>query len=178
MYLGIDTHTRYAQVAVVDDDGNLHDELRIPNDKLEQLAEQYAGSEAAIEATENYRPIYEVLDEHLNVTIANPSKDRLIADTTVKTDRLDAKRLALMLRSGMLEKATSRRTRSANCGISSLIVKASSMNEQPRKIASDRFSNERIMPTRVNCSVRMGESSLQNSRSALPTEQSLRLISP
>ena len=61
MYLGIDTHTRYAQVAVVDDDGNLHDELRIPNDKLEQLAEQYAGSEAAIEATGNYRPIYEVL---------------------------------------------------------------------------------------------------------------------
>jgi len=102
MYLGIDTHTRYAQVAVVDDDGNLHDELRIPNDKLEQLAEQYAGSEAAIEATGNYRPIYEVLDEHLNVTLANPSKNRLIADATVKTDRLDAKRLALMLRSGML----------------------------------------------------------------------------
>jgi Transposase and inactivated derivatives len=102
MNLGIDTHTRYAQVAVVDDDGNLQDELRVPNDQLEQLAEQYAGSDAVIEATGNYRPIYEVLDEHLNVTLANPSKNRLIADATVKTDRLDAKRLAHMLRSGML----------------------------------------------------------------------------
>ena len=102
MNLGIDTHTRYAQVAVVDDDGNLQDELRVPNNQLEQLAEQYAGSDAVIEASGNYRPIYEVLDEHLNVTLANPSKNRLIADATVKTDRLDAKRLAHMLRSGML----------------------------------------------------------------------------
>jgi len=45
----------------MDDDGNLHDELRISNDKLEQIGEQYAGSEAAIEATGNYCLIYEVL---------------------------------------------------------------------------------------------------------------------
>jgi len=43
-----------------------------------------------------------VLDEHLDVTLVNPSKNRLIADATVKTDRLDAKRLAHMLHSGML----------------------------------------------------------------------------
>jgi len=102
MNLGIDTHTRYAQVAVVDDDGNLQDELRVPNDQLEQLAEQYAGSDAAIEASGNYRPIYEMLDEHLDVTLVNPSKNRIIADATIKTDRVDAKRLAHMLRADML----------------------------------------------------------------------------
>lgn len=102
MYLGIDIHTRYAQVAVVDTDGNLQDEFRLPNNRLDELAEQYAGSEAAIEASGNYRPIYEVLDEHLEVTLANPSKNRLIADATVKTDRLDAKRLAHLLHAGML----------------------------------------------------------------------------
>lgn len=32
MYLGIDTHKRYSQVAVVDDDGNLHDEIRTLRD--------------------------------------------------------------------------------------------------------------------------------------------------
>jgi transposase len=102
MYLGIDTHTRYSQVAVVDGDGNLQDEIRLPNDRLSELAEQYAGSEAAIEASGNYRPIYEMLDEHLDVTLANPSKNRVIADATVKTDRIDAKRLAHMLRAEML----------------------------------------------------------------------------
>ncbi|MFB6198247.1 MAG: IS110 family transposase [Halobacteriaceae archaeon] len=102
MYLGIDIHTRYAQVAVVDTDGTLQEEFRLPTDHLEELAEQYAGSDAAIEASGNYRPIYDVLDEHLDVTLANPTKNRLIADATVKTDRLDAKRLAHMLHAGML----------------------------------------------------------------------------
>jgi len=102
MYLGIDTHSRYSQVAVVDDDGNLQDEIRLPNDRLSDLAEQYAGGEAAIEASGHYRPVYEMLDEHLDVTLVNPSKNRLIAEATVKTDRIDAKRLAHMLRADML----------------------------------------------------------------------------
>jgi transposase len=102
MYLGIDTHTRYSQVAVVNGDGNLHDEIRLPNDRLDELAEQYAGGEAAIEASGHYRPVYEMLDEHLDVTLVNPSKNRLIAEATVKTDRIDAKRLAHMLRADML----------------------------------------------------------------------------
>jgi transposase len=102
MYLGIDTHKRYSQVAVVDGDGNLQEEIRLPNDRLSELAEQYAGGDAAIEASGNYRPIYEMLDEHLDVTLANPSKNRVIAEATVKTDRIDAKRLAHMLRADML----------------------------------------------------------------------------
>jgi len=61
MCLGIDTHKRYSQVAVVDDDGNLQDEIRLPNDRLSELAEECAGSEAAIEASGNYRPIYDML---------------------------------------------------------------------------------------------------------------------
>lgn len=102
MYLGIDTHKRYSQVAVVDTDGNLQEEIRLPNDRLEELAEQYAGSEAAIEASGHYRPLFETLDEHLEVTLVDPSKNRIIAEATVKTDRVDAKRLALMLRADML----------------------------------------------------------------------------
>jgi transposase len=102
MFLGIDIHDHYAQVAVVDADGNLQDEIRIPIDRLDELAEEYAGGEAAIEASGNYRPAYEMLDEHLDVTLANPSKNRLIAEASVKTDRLDAKRLAHLLHSGML----------------------------------------------------------------------------
>jgi transposase len=102
MFLGIDIHKRYSQVAVVEPDGNLQDEIRLPNDRLDELAEQYAGSEAAIEASGNYRPIYETLDEHCYVTLVDPSQNRIIADATVKTDRVDAKRLAMMLRADML----------------------------------------------------------------------------
>ena len=69
MYLGIDTHKKYSQVAVVDGDGNLQDEIRLPNDRLDELAEEYAGGDAAIEASGNYRPIYEMLA----LSVAPPS---------------------------------------------------------------------------------------------------------
>nr|WP_275040289.1 hypothetical protein [Natrialba aegyptia] len=34
----------------------------MPNDRLDELAEQYAGGEAVIEASGHYRPVYEMLD--------------------------------------------------------------------------------------------------------------------
>lgn len=39
-----------------------------------------------------------MLDEHLDVTLANPPKNRVIVDATVSTDHIDAKRLVHMLR--------------------------------------------------------------------------------
>jgi transposase len=84
------------------DDDNLPDEIRLPNDLLAELPNQYAGGEAAIEASGHYRSVYEMLNEHLDVTLVNPSKNRLIAEASVKTDRIDAKRLAHMLRADML----------------------------------------------------------------------------
>ena len=102
MFLGIDLHDHNAQVAVVDDDGNLQDEIRLPTNRLDDLAEEYTGSEAVIEASSNYRAAYEMLDEHLDVTVANPEKNRLIAEAPAKTDRLDAKRLAHLLHAGMV----------------------------------------------------------------------------
>lgn len=102
MFLGIDLHDHNAQVAVVDDDGNLQNEIRLPTNRLDDLAEEYAGSEAVIEASSNYRVAYEMLNEHLDVTVANPEKNRLIAEAPAKTDRLDAKRLAHLLHAGMV----------------------------------------------------------------------------
>ena len=56
----------------------------------------------AIEATGHYRPIYETLDEHMDVTLVNPSKTRAIAEAKVKNDRLDAKMLAHLLRANLV----------------------------------------------------------------------------
>ncbi|WP_227015032.1 IS110 family transposase [Natronorubrum aibiense] len=45
---------------------------------------------------------YETLDEHMDVTLANPSKTRVIADAKVKTDRVDSKVLAHLLRANLV----------------------------------------------------------------------------
>jgi transposase len=100
MYLGIDIHKRYSQVAVLDEDGKIADEVRVENANLEEIAQQYAGSEAAIEATGNYYTIHDTLSEYLDVVVANPSELKLIANADTKTDRVDAKELARMVRLG------------------------------------------------------------------------------
>jgi len=98
MYLGIDVHKRYAQVAVIDEAGDLTEEVRVENANLDELAQQYAGSQAAIEATSNYYHIHDTLSEHLDVTVAHPKELTQIANTDKKTDRVDAKELARMVR--------------------------------------------------------------------------------
>ena len=101
-YLGIDLHERESQVAVVDHDGEIQREVRVENANLDALAEEYAGNEAAIEATGNYFTVYDALDEHLNVVLVNPLKTRWIAEADQKTDRVDAKKLAQLLRVDMV----------------------------------------------------------------------------
>ena len=98
MYLGIDVHKRYAQVAVMDNAGEIVEEVRVENANLDELAQRFAGAQAAIEATTNYYHIYDTLSEHLDVTVAHPRELTQIADTDKKTDRVDAKELARMLR--------------------------------------------------------------------------------
>lgn len=102
MYLGIDVHKRESQVAVLDENGELVEEVRVENANLDEIAQQYAGSKAVIESTGNYYAIHDTLAEYLKVTVANPAKVRVIAEADLKNDRLDAKRLAHLLRADLV----------------------------------------------------------------------------
>ena len=114
MYLGIDIHKRYAQVAVLDEDGEIEREVRVENANLDEIAQEYAGSQAAIEATGNYYHIHDTLSECLDVTVANPSKLKLIGNSDRKTDRIDAKELARLVRLGSVSESTFHPTRSGS----------------------------------------------------------------
>lgn len=96
--MGIDVHKRQAQVAVIDAEGDIVEEVRVANADLDEIAQKYAGGEAAIEATSNYFTIYDTLDEYLDVTLANPVKADWLAGQKQKNDRVDAKQLARFLR--------------------------------------------------------------------------------
>jgi transposase len=98
MYLGIHIHKRYAQVAVMDKAGEIVEEVHVFDANLDDLAQRYAAAQAVLEATSNYYHIHDTLSEHLDVTVAHPKKINQIADTDKKTDRVDAKELARMLR--------------------------------------------------------------------------------
>jgi|Deesub1362A_J573_1020465.scaffolds.fasta_scaffold00125_54 transposase len=103
-YIGLDIHKRYSYAAVVNELGEINEETRIENTKqsLEQFASKYKGAKAVIEATSNYRHIYDVLENYMDVKLANPYKTRAIAEARIKNDRLDAKMLAHLLRTNLI----------------------------------------------------------------------------
>ena len=74
MYLGIDVHKHDAQVAVRNEAGDVVEEVRVRNANLNEIAQRYAGSKAAIEATSNYYHIYDTLSVYMDVTVAHPGK--------------------------------------------------------------------------------------------------------
>jgi len=108
--VGIDVHKKMCQAAILDEDGALLDEIRFPNDP--EGIEEFAGKlstfhdevRAVVESTGNlWIPIPDRLEEHgFEVALSNPSKTRLIAEAKVKTDKVDAKTLAALLRADML----------------------------------------------------------------------------
>jgi len=109
-YIGMDVHNRYCQVAILDDDSTDPEECRIKaqRDELEEFARDHKGAQAAIEATRNYWFVYDCLEPNLDVSVANPHETSLIGDQKVKSDRLDAKRLAVLIRVDALSAAVFR----------------------------------------------------------------------
>jgi transposase len=109
-YVGVDVYKKMCQAAILDEDGALLDELRFPNDP--EGIEEFAGKlttfrdevKAVVESTGNlWIQIHDRLEEHgFDVALSNPSKTRLIAEAKVKTDKVDARTLAGLLRAGML----------------------------------------------------------------------------
>jgi transposase len=107
-WVGIDLHRRRSQIAGIDEHGELTLSRRIVNDReafLEVLGDP-EGARVAIEATYGWEWLAELLQEAgYDVHLAHPLRTRAIAAARVKTDAVDAKTLAHLLRTGLLPEA-------------------------------------------------------------------------
>jgi len=109
-YVGIDVHKKVCQAAILDEDGTFLDEVRFRNSEegieefTSQLVDLHDEVRCVVESTGNmWIPVYDTLEANgFTVLLSNPSKTRLIAEAKVKTDRVDARVLARLLRSDML----------------------------------------------------------------------------
>lgn len=64
------------------------------------------GASIALEATGNWYYFYELLeDTGLQVVLSHPSKTRAIAEAKIKTDTIDSRTLAHLLRADLLPRA-------------------------------------------------------------------------
>jgi transposase len=110
MYVGVDVHKKVCRAAMANDEGELVEEFSFTNSKkgieafmmkIEAFKERVL---VAVESTANlWIRLYDSLEERgIRVVLSNPSKTRLIAEARVKTDKVDARILAQLLRADML----------------------------------------------------------------------------
>jgi Transposase len=108
-WVGIDLHRRRSQIAVVDEHGELSLSRRIVNDRetfLELLGEPGGETHVALEATYRWEWLAELLeDAGYDLHLAHRLRTRAIAAARVKTDAIDARTLAQLLRAGLLPEA-------------------------------------------------------------------------
>lgn len=103
--IGMDVHDGYSTVAIMAPDGTVFEPTRVSDAELEAFAREHAGAMVAMGATGVYRHIYTTLDEYVDVTLVNPKQTRLIAESSAKTDALDAKTLAKLLKAQTLSES-------------------------------------------------------------------------
>jgi len=109
-YIGMDIHKNYSQVAVTDEQGDLVDRCRIDHRHREELVGYFnrfpSKTQVVMEATCGWGWLSELLqDLGLEVKLANPSKVKIIAESQIKTDKVDALVLAQLLRTNFLPEA-------------------------------------------------------------------------
>lgn len=109
MYVGVDQHKYFSQVAVVDENGRLCQERRLLHADREGLRKFFRSlgeCKGVLEATRNWDWLHDVMEETLTeVRLCNPVLARLIAESRIKTDKLDALALAQLLRTEFLPEA-------------------------------------------------------------------------
>jgi transposase len=103
---GLDVHRDFCEVAIAED-GGVRSAGRIATrvDSLELFGDSLVASDVvALEATTGADKIVSVLEVRgIRVVVANTRKLRSITDAKAKTDRLDARMLARLLASGLLD---------------------------------------------------------------------------
>lgn len=109
IYVGIDVHKRVCRSALMTEKGVILDELTFENNSqgLSTLVERIqplGEARAVLESTGNlWIRAYEALEAaHIKVSLSNPLKTRAIAEARIKTDKIDARTLAHLLRADLV----------------------------------------------------------------------------
>lgn len=107
-FVGVDFHKSTSYLTIMDQSGQIEKQGRIENNKeeLTRFLAPYPETSAVLEAGRNWTLMYDWLEELTDkVTLAHPLKVKAIASAKIKTDKIDAKTLAHLLRADLIPMA-------------------------------------------------------------------------
>ena len=110
LYVGMDIHKRFSQVAILDESGEVLGQRRLTHTPAEELTNYFSqfpkDTQVIMEPTCGWNWLSDrISDLGLEVVLDHPLKVRLIAESRIKTDKVDAVALAQLHRTGFLPQA-------------------------------------------------------------------------
>jgi transposase len=111
-YIGIDSHKKYSYCSAIDESGEIIHEARIEGNDAGEFAAFVATAGGPCRAVletgcfwAKVHDIFEEIDGVEEVVLAHAYKTRIIAEAQIKTDKLDARKLAQLLRGNFIARA-------------------------------------------------------------------------
>jgi transposase len=106
-YVGLDVHKKFIQGCILDENGKVVLEQKFKSEPHSMdmfLLNVSKDSKIVLESCSCWQYVYDYLDdaEYKDLHLANPLRVRLIAESRKKTDKVDAKALANLLRVNLL----------------------------------------------------------------------------
>lgn len=105
MYVGLDVHKRFCYGTIMNEKGEIVKDGKFGKDpqSLKEFMEGVDEATVVLEAGYCWQPVYEWLEkEGHGVKLAHPSETKAIAKARVKTDKIDSKTLAHLLRADLV----------------------------------------------------------------------------
>jgi transposase len=104
MFVGLDVHKKYTEVAILDEDGAVRKQERIQNEHelIEEFSNRLSSADMVMESSSTWYWLYEILSRRHRVVLSHPAKTKAIACAKLKTDKVDALMLANLLRGGFI----------------------------------------------------------------------------
>ena len=99
VFCGLDVHKESTYATVLDSTGQVVTQRRMKNEEIPEFLEPLKVNRVAMEASTYIIPVYRKLAERgYDVTVSHTEKTRYIAEARIKSDRVDSKALAELLR--------------------------------------------------------------------------------
>ena len=105
LYVGLDVHKEFCQASVLDENGEERSNIKIPTRKeeLESFLSGFDEAKFVLESTGVWEFVYEIVESKgFEVVLAHPMKVKAISSAKIKTDKVDARTLAQLLRMDMI----------------------------------------------------------------------------
>lgn len=98
-YVGLDVHSEQTYATIIDGAGKIIGQKKMMNRRIPEFLKQFNVEKVGLEASTHGIPIYRALvNGGYLVQVSHPKKTRYIAEAKIKTDRVDSRAIADLVR--------------------------------------------------------------------------------